>query len=279
MEVSNLNLNLVRSTSLHSLSGSFQFRRSTSLGKLASPRPVKVHLGLRDSISMELRRARSETDLFQSGSARMPLLPLPLEEDEKDAMTTELKRQALTVQGMVTKEEPLELELEEEEFEARESFGSGMGNGGNSNFTNGSKGGQGSGDQSENRRFHDRYQELLRSDPGNPLLLRNYGKFLQEVEGNVKGAEECYGRAILVNPWPGDGELLMLYGMLVWENYREKERAGAYLHKATEVSPHDCMVLAAYAKFLWEVGDENDEDTNTDESMTSTPFQPLVAAS
>ncbi|KAF3335986.1 hypothetical protein FCM35_KLT20493 [Carex littledalei] len=259
MEVSNV----VRSSSFHSLSGSFQFRRSTSVGKLASPRPVKVHVGLRDSL--ELRRARSETDLFRSGSARVPLLPLPLEEDDKDVMP-ELKRQAFTVQGMVTKEEPLE-EMEE----ARESFGSGMGNGGN--FTNGSNGGQGSGDQSENRRFHDRYAELLRSDPGNPLLLRNYGKFLHEVEGDVKGAEDCYGRAILASP--GDGELLMLYGMLVWENYREKERAGAYLQKATEVSPHDCMVLAAYAKFLWEVGDEDDEDRT--ESMT-TPFQPLVAA-
>lgn len=179
MEVSDL----VRSSSFHSLSGSFQFRRSTSLGKLASPRPVKVHVGLRDS--MELRRAISETDLFRSGSARVPLLLLPLEEDEKDAMT-ELKRQAFTVQGMVTKEEPLEdLEMEE----VRESFGSGMGNGGN--FTNGSKGGRGSGDQSENRRFHDRYEELLRSDPGNPLLLRNYGKFLHEVLASYTTATSC----------------------------------------------------------------------------------------
>lgn len=56
----------------------------------------------------------------------------------------------------------------------------------------------------------------------------------------MKGAEECYGRAILASP--GDGELLMLYGMLVWENYREKERAGAYLQKATELSPHDWYV-------------------------------------
>lgn len=45
---------------------------------------------------------------------------------------------------------------------------------------------------------------------------------------------------------------------------------------------HFSMVLAAYAKFLWEVGDEDedDEDTISTESMTSTPFdQPLVAAS
>jgi hypothetical protein len=34
------------------------------------------------------------------------------------------------------------------------------------------------------------------------------------------------------------------------------------------------MVLAAYAKFLWDVGEDEDEDRT--ESMTI-PFQPLIA--
>lgn len=145
--------------------------------KSGSPRTVKVHAVARDSTEFghELRRARSEADLIRSRSAPASMLPVPLEEEEKDAMT-ELKRRAFTVQGMVTKEEPLEEEIEEE----RESFGSGMGKGGNDK--RGGKGGRrGSGDQSENRGIHDRYAELLKSDPGNALILRNYGKFLHEV--------------------------------------------------------------------------------------------------
>ncbi|KAJ4773456.1 Tetratricopeptide repeat (TPR)-like superfamily protein [Rhynchospora pubera] len=257
--------NLVRSGSFHNRSGSFRFPRSTSVGKLASPRTTKCHVVPRGG--KVLRRARSEADLIGTGSRPAPLMSLPIQEDEENAMA-DLKTRAFTVQGMtmITEEEPVKGMKEEE----RDVFGGGMGKGDDGN--RGGKGGRGSGDQSENRRIHDRYKELLRSDPGNPLLLRNYGKFLHEVEGDVKGAEECYGRAILASP--GDGEVLMLYGMLVWENYGDKERAGAYLQRATEASPHDCMVLAAYAKFLWEIGDEEDEDST--DSVTS--FQSLVAA-
>ncbi|KAJ3689555.1 hypothetical protein LUZ61_018719 [Rhynchospora tenuis] len=256
---------LVRSGSFHTRSGSFRFPRSTSVGKLASPRPTKCHVVPRGG--QVLRRARSEADLIGTGTRPAPLIPLPIQEDEENAMVDlNLKTRAFTVQGMITEEEPGEKMKEEE----REVYGGGMGNGGDR--SRGGKGGRGSGDQSENRQIHGRYKELLKSDPGNALLLRNYGKFLHEVEGDVKGAEECYGRAILASP--GDGEVLMLYGMLVWENYGEKERAGAYLQRATEVSPHDCMVLAAHAKFLWEIGD--DEDGDSTESMTQ--FQSLVAA-
>lgn len=64
----------------------------------------------------------------------------------------------------------------------------------------------------------------------------------------MKGAEQCYGRAILASP--GDGEVLMLYGMLVWENYREKERAGAYLQRATEISPDDWYIQTYYKSII-----------------------------
>lgn len=57
------------------------------------------------------------------------------------------------------------------------------------------------------------------------------------MEGDAKGAEEYYGRAILASP--GDGEVLSLYGKLVWETHRDGERAEAYFERAVEASPDD----------------------------------------
>nr|DAD31830.1 TPA_asm: hypothetical protein HUJ06_010681 [Nelumbo nucifera] len=50
---------------------------------------------------------------------------------------------------------------------------------------------------------------MLKSNQANPLLLRNYGQFLQEVEKDVSKVEEYNGRAILASL--GDGEVLSLY--------------------------------------------------------------------
>jgi Tfp pilus assembly protein PilF len=50
-------------------------------------------------------------------------------------------------------------------------------------------------------------------------------------------AEEYYGRAILANP--EDGELLSLYGKLIWETNRDEERAKSYFDQAIHVAPND----------------------------------------
>ncbi|KAJ8505388.1 hypothetical protein OPV22_006274 [Ensete ventricosum] len=121
----------------------------------------------------------------------------------------------------------------------------------------GGRGGGGSDDGNDNRRIAKHYQQMLRSDPSNALLLSNYGKFLHEVEGDAKGAEEYYGRAILASP--GDGEVLSLYGKLVWETHRDGERAEAYFERAVEASPDDCFVLGSYAHFLWDAEEEAKE--------------------
>ncbi|KAK9275895.1 hypothetical protein L1049_023169 [Liquidambar formosana] len=81
------------------------------------------------------------------------------------------------------------------------------------------------------------YQEMLKSNPGNSLLLRNYGKFLHEVEKDTVRAEEYYGRAILASP--GDGEVLSLYGQLIWETERDENRAKSYFDQAVYASPDD----------------------------------------
>ncbi|CAN0921745.1 hypothetical protein LINGRAHAP2_LOCUS32746 [Linum grandiflorum] len=70
-----------------------------------------------------------------------------------------------------------------------------------------------------------------------------------EVEGDVKRAEEYYGRALLESP--GDGEVLSLYANLIWNNYKDQHRAFTYFHHAASASPNDCMVLGSYAHFMW----------------------------
>ncbi|KAK3041566.1 hypothetical protein RJ639_000700 [Escallonia herrerae] len=101
------------------------------------------------------------------------------------------------------------------------------------------------------------YLEMLKSNPTNSLLLRNYAKFLHEVEMDTSKAEEYYGRAILASP--GDGEVLSLYGKLIWETQRDEDRAKSYFDLAVYASPHDCAVLGSYAHFMWEAEDEEDE--------------------
>ncbi|KAE8727414.1 Detected protein of unknown function [Hibiscus syriacus] len=92
-------------------------------------------------------------------------------------------------------------------------------------FGTGGKFGGDHGDDSyeDKRQIGDHYREMLKLNPGDSLLLRNYGKFLHEVEKDMDGAEAYYGRAILASP--GDGEVLSLYGKLIWERHRDESRA------------------------------------------------------
>lgn len=138
-----------------------------------------------------------------------------------------------------------------------------LGNSGNGNGRSGgdhgkSGGGSGDGQFGDRSKIGDYYREMLKLNPGDSLLLRNYGTFLYEVEKDAAKAEECYGRAILANP--GDGEVLSLYGKLIWETHGDGERAKSYFDRAAHASPDDCMVLGSYASFMWESGDEDEEE-------------------
>jgi tetratricopeptide (TPR) repeat protein len=132
-------------------------------------------------------------------------------------------------------------------------FGGGFGKGKSS----GGSGGGDTGGNDDRKEIGAYYLEMLKSDPMNSLLLRNYGKFLHEIEGDLVKAEEYYGRAILASP--GDGEVLSLYGKLIWENSRDEERAKSYFDQAVNASPDDCMVLGSYAQFVWEAEDDEEE--------------------
>uniref|UniRef100_A0A0E0MB58 Uncharacterized protein n=1 Tax=Oryza punctata TaxID=4537 RepID=A0A0E0MB58_ORYPU len=142
--------------------------------------------------------------------------------------------------------------------------GAGRGKG-NDDKTSGRGGGRGGGGH-----MGEYYRRVLRVEPENPLLLRNYGRYLQEVEGDLGGAEECYARALLASP--DDGDLLSLYGQVVWEATQDKERAAVYLERAVQAAPDDCYVLGSYASFLWDA--EEDED----EAYGSPSSPPLVPA-
>ncbi|QCD90793.1 hypothetical protein DEO72_LG4g1753 [Vigna unguiculata] len=116
------------------------------------------------------------------------------------------------------------------------------------------------------------YEEMLKLNPTDALLLRNYGKFLHEVEKDTTRAEEYYGRAILANP--SDGELLSLYGALIWETQRDEARAKSYFDQAIHAAPNDCTVLGSYAHFMWEA--EEEEEING--GMTEKTGTEMIAA-
>ncbi|KZV56054.1 hypothetical protein F511_06071 [Dorcoceras hygrometricum] len=101
------------------------------------------------------------------------------------------------------------------------------------------------------------YETMIEANPGNPLLLANYAKFLKEVKRDLAKAEEYCGRAILANP--NDGNVLSLYADLIWQTHKDSARAESYFEQAVKSDPNDCYVLASYARFLWDA-DEDDEE-------------------
>ncbi|XP_074588335.1 uncharacterized protein LOC141844204 [Curcuma longa] len=207
-----------------------------------------------------LRRARSEGDLVGSNlspRAGPPHAPVPEKVAEEEDLEVNWCDIGVSVPAG--------------QVEQAEYAGGGTGTGTGKNVALG----RGDGDRDDNRKVAEYYQQMLQTDPSNPLLLRNYGRFLHEVEGDAARAEECYGRAILASP--GDGELLSMYGNLVWETHRDEERAKTYFDRAVKASPDDCYVLGSYAHFLWDAAEEEEE--GEDESpAAAASSSPLVEA-
>nr|ABK23843.1 unknown [Picea sitchensis]ACN40445.1 unknown [Picea sitchensis] len=112
------------------------------------------------------------------------------------------------------------------------------------------------------------YQSMLEANPGNPLLLSNYAKFLHEVQHDMAKAEEYYGRAILASP--GDAEVLSLYAKFTWETQNDGVRAESYFDRAVKAAPDDCYVLSSYAHFLWNSEEEEDQNYGPAEMQSVT---------
>ncbi|XP_010475113.1 PREDICTED: uncharacterized protein LOC104754590 [Camelina sativa] len=107
----------------------------------------------------------------------------------------------------------------------------------------------------------DYYKGMLEEYPLHPLLLKNYAKFL-EYKGDFSGAEEYYHKCTVVEPC--DGVALANYGRLVMKLHQDEAKAMSYFERAVQASPEDSNVLGAYASFLWEINDDDeDEDSLT----------------
>ncbi|KAL0872767.1 hypothetical protein Bca101_022472 [Brassica carinata] len=103
------------------------------------------------------------------------------------------------------------------------------------------------------------YEEMIQRYPGDALLLANYARFLKEVKGDERKAEEYCERAMLSEDGR-DGEMLSMYGDLIWKNHGDGVRAQSYFDQAVQSSPDDCHVLASYARFLWDTEEEEEEE-------------------
>ncbi|KAK6947405.1 hypothetical protein RJ641_000878 [Dillenia turbinata] len=252
---------LVRTGSVQVLSGSP--RASSSLlrhdsGKLfsgeknavSSPR-ISLHLEVKSQ--QRIHRASSEADMIRSESdlsSRFSSLKglgsrsLPVRIEEEEYVDESAVNKCWSLAGIGVEEE-------------LGNGGGGMRKGGISGGDGGVGGGSGGGN-ADWREIGEYYKEMLKWNPNDSLLLRNYGKYLHEVERDTERAEEYYGRAILASP--GDGEVLSLYGQLIWETERDGGRAKSYFDQAVNASPNDCMVLGSYAHFLWESEEEEEEE-------------------
>ncbi|PON87442.1 Signal transduction response regulator [Trema orientale] len=210
-----------------------------------------------------IRRALSETDMIGSeteSAAGSRSFPARIPEEEESAP---LSRTA-SFSG---------IPLEEIGISGGGS-GRGSRSGGGGDFGFGTYGG-GFGDRSKLGEY---YQEMLKANPSDSLLLRNYGKYLHVVEKDLVRAEEYYARAILANP--GDGELLSLYGKLIWETQRDEDRAKSYFDQALTASPDDCTVLGSFAHFMWEAEEDDEEEmkSKTENMSSRAPAPALVPA-
>ncbi|KAI3446913.1 hypothetical protein Pfo_003578 [Paulownia fortunei] len=79
------------------------------------------------------------------------------------------------------------------------------------------------------------YQKMIEANPGNPMVLSNYARFLKEFRGDLIKAEEYCGRAILANP--SDGNVVSLYADLVRQTYEDAKRAQNFFDRAVQAAP------------------------------------------
>lgn len=173
-----------------------------------SPRSA-LHFGMKtkNQILNSFRRSVSETDLSRSEITSFPSrtsirsFPARIAEEEEDVLEprSHLQRGDEENDGsLILKRNGLDLCVSDrvpEFFHGNEVFveelefsGGGIGKGKKAGGGSGGgkgKGGSGSGSFSggnaDQNKIAAYYQQMLRANPGNLLLLRNYGKFLHEV--------------------------------------------------------------------------------------------------
>ncbi|XP_057537205.1 uncharacterized protein LOC130814935 [Amaranthus tricolor] len=246
-----------------------------SISTTSSPEPNKSNISLTPSCCSRSRlvRASSESDLRHLSVVSPKLNPFGSGYGLESGFGFGSASRLLMNSGLGLRERVVEDEEEECDVVERENMGlSCDGSGGiGGGFDGGNGFGFGFGSWDSNNENGGEstdlyYQKMIEANPGNPLLLGNYAKFLKEFQGDYVKAEEYCGRAILANP--SDGNLLSLYADLIWKTQKDSSRAETYFDQAVKASPDDCYVLASYAHFLWDA-DEDEEEDKEDMKMCS----------
>ncbi|XP_051133409.1 uncharacterized protein LOC127253041 isoform X2 [Andrographis paniculata] len=90
-----------------------------------------------------------------------------------------------------------------------------------------------------NDKEDDQYRRMVEEDPCNPLFLRNYANYLNQVKGDIRGSEEYYARAIVADP--SDGQTRAIYANMLWQHHGNKDRATAHFEQAIQAAPQDSV--------------------------------------
>lgn len=98
------------------------------------------------------------------------------------------------------------------------------------------------------------YQMGLYQDPNNPLLLANYAQFLHLVAHDNDRAEECFKRAVLLEPLDAEG--LSRYAEFLWMARNDLWGAEERFQQAMAAEPGNPYHASKYANFLWSTGGE-----------------------
>ncbi|KAH7282533.1 hypothetical protein KP509_35G034900 [Ceratopteris richardii] len=107
------------------------------------------------------------------------------------------------------------------------------------------------------------YQEEIRMDPGNPLLLANYAQFLHLVRHHNARAESFFRRALAAAPDGADADVMAKFANFLWIAKGDLAEAERTFQAAAEAEPTNAYHAGSYANFLWSSEACRAEETST----------------
>lgn len=96
------------------------------------------------------------------------------------------------------------------------------------------------------------YQDAIRSDSMNSMLLANYAQFLFLVRKDHDRAEELFQKAVLCDPF--DCDAITRFASFLWLARRNLVGAEKAYQAALRADPTNSFHAANYAHFLWNTG-------------------------